>query len=167
MKTLKIIVLISILFLLILLPKIGLSKKNAEIGYILPEAVSIVNPDAMTVQEMIEYIAPRFNQDPMLISKISYCESHHLVVDHDGGYGLGVTGIHKKTFEGWLPLYQKENGETLDYGSSYDQLKMMSWAFSKGNSYRNQWTTYVAYKRGGEYSFFSKLLQKHFTVYCK
>jgi len=120
-----------------------------------------------SVPEMIEELAPRFGQDPQLIKKISWCESGHKIKIHDGGYGVGVTGIHRATFAGWLSIYQKEISETLNYNSTYDQLKMMSWAFSKGKSYRNQWTSYVAYTNGGTYSFFSQLLQKHFTVVCK
>jgi len=120
-----------------------------------------------TVIELIDYIAPQFEQDPNLISKISYCESWHKIVKHDGGRGVNITGIHDSTFNGWLPEYEKEVGETLDIKSSFDQLKMMSWAFSKGESYRDDWTTYVAYKKGGEYTFKSKLLGKIFTVRCK
>jgi|SRR6187551_677047 len=120
-----------------------------------------------TVQEMIQEIAPKFGQDPELIAKISYCESHFKDVIHDGGHGKGVTGIHKKTFDYWLIAYTKETGETLNYDSSYDQIKMMSWAFSKGDKYRNQWSTYVAYMEGGTYSFYSNLLEGHYTVYCK
>lgn len=121
----------------------------------------------MTIPQIIEEVSPMFGQDPKLISKITYCESKFKVVVHDGGHGKGVTGIHKKTFNLWLVKYKKENNETLDYNSSYDQLKMMAYAFSKGDSYRNQWTTYVAYKNGGTYSFYSKLLKKNFTVKCK
>lgn len=122
---------------------------------------------SMTVVEMIDYIAPQFDQDPKLISKISYCESNHVVTSHDGGRGRNITGIHDATFDGWLRLYQEENHETLDKGSTYDQIKMMSWAFSKGPSYRNQWTTYVAYTKGGTYAFYSKLLKANFIVHCK
>jgi len=121
----------------------------------------------MTIPQIIEEVAPMFDQDPELISKIAYCESKFKNVVHDGGHGRGVTGIHKKTFDLWLVRYKKETNETLDYNSSYGQLKMMSWAFSKGNSYRNQWSTYVAYKNGGTYSFYSKLLKDNFTVKCK
>jgi len=152
---------------LILLPKKS-SSTNAEVIVSEdPQQATVVLPSEMTIEQMILDVAPRFKQDPLLISKISWCESHHEVKVHDGGHGLGVTGIHKRTFAGWLPLYEKEQGETLDYGSSYDQLKMMSWAFSKGDSYRNQWTTYVAYMNGGTYSFYSRLLKGHFTVRCK
>ena len=124
------------------------------------------NVKTMSVVEMIDYIAPQFNQDPKLISKISWCESKHKVLSHDGGRGVNITGIHDATFRGWLPLYEKERGETLNKDSTFDQLKMMSWAFSKGSSYRNQWTTYVAYMKGGTYTFYSRLLKGTFTVRC-
>lgn len=124
-----------------------------------------VIPD--TVVGIIDYVAPQFGQDPKLISKISYCESEHIVTDHDGGRGKNVTGIHDDTFNGWLPLYEKERGETLNIDSTFDQLKMMSWAFSKGDAYRKQWTTYVAYLNGGEYTFYSRLLKGTYTAKCK
>lgn len=162
MKTLKILLLGLIAFFLLLIPCLSSGSQKPE------EAKTIVvTKTVSTVQDMIDEIAPKFGQEPKLISKISYCESMHRVVVHDGGYGKGVTGIHRKTFEGWLPLYQKEMHETLNYDSTYDQVKMMAWAFSKGDSYRNQWSTYVAYKKGGVYSFYSKLLKGHYTVYCK
>lgn len=145
-------------------------KSSSTSQIVVPQntaSASIIIPKEKTIEEMILEIAPRFEQDPALISKISWCESKHKEVVHDGGHGLGVTGIHKRTFQGWLPKYEAEEGETLNYESSYDQLKMMSWAFSKGNSYRNQWTTYVAYMNGGTYSFYSRLLKGHFTVRCK
>ena len=126
-----------------------------------------VSHEMQSVPEMIAEIAPRFNQDAFLIGKIAYCESHYENVVHDGGYGKGVTGIHANTFARWLPLYEKDQGESLDYDSTYDQLKMMAWAFSKGDEYRNQWTTYVAYMNGGTYSFYSRLLKGHYTVHCK
>lgn len=124
-------------------------------------------PVYQTVDEIIKDVAPKFGQDPKLISKISYCESKHKVVSHDGGRAVNVTGIHNTTFDLWLKKYEKEQGETLDKESTYDQIKMMSWAFSQGDKYRNQWTTYVAYKNGGTYSFYSNLLKGHFTARCK
>lgn len=121
----------------------------------------------MSTSQMIDYVPKLFDQDPKLISKITWCESHHIAQDHDSGRGFNITGIHDKTFDRWLPLYEKERKETLNKDSTYDQLKMMSWAFSKGDSYRNQWTTYVAYKNGGTYAFHSNLLNKDFVVKCK
>jgi hypothetical protein len=120
-----------------------------------------------TVDEIINEVAPLFNQDPKLISKISFCESSHKIQSHDGGKGFNVTGIHNITFNYWLKQYQKEINENLNINSTYDQIKVMSWAFSKGDRYRNQWTTYVALKNGGTYTFYSKMLGKNFTARCK
>ncbi len=120
----------------------------------------------LSVQEMIDKASAQFGQDPKLIKKVAMCESGLKIRSHDGGRAKNMTGIHNTTFNGWLITYKKETGETLNIHSVYDQFKMMSWAFSKGPSYRNQWTTYVAYTKGGTYAFYSKLLQKHFVVRC-
>lgn len=160
-------ILIAIVLALVILIPLhtrGEEKDESEI----PERTQVQEkPVYVTVDEIIEDVAPRFGQDPKLISKISYCESKHQVVSHDGGRAVNVTGIHNTTFDQWLKNYEKEQGETLDKHSTYDQVKMMSWAFSKGDKYRNQWTTYVAYKNGGTYTFYSKLLKGTFTARCK
>jgi len=120
----------------------------------------------LSVKEMAYLTAMQFGQDPTLISKIMMCESGGIVASHDGGRGVNVTGIHDNTFNYWLPKYEKDTGETLDITSTYDQLKMMSWAFSKGDTYRRQWTTYRAYKNGGTYTFYSILLKNTYTSRC-
>jgi hypothetical protein len=121
--------------------------------------------DAMTIEEAINYIAPQYGQDPALIYKITHCESRHVLeADHDGGHGKGVTGFHKRTFEDWkVKLGRPE----LRYESNFDQITLMSLAFSKGEDYRRAWTTYRAHKNGGTYSFYSNLLKGHYTVVCK
>jgi hypothetical protein len=120
-----------------------------------------------SVPSIIERIAPLFDQDPQLIYKITWCESNHKVVSHDGGRARNVTGIHNATFKGYLPSYEKEMGETLDIHSTYDQIKMMSFMFSKGEKTRRLWSTYRAYTNGGTYTFYSKLLQGTYTSRCK
>lgn len=120
----------------------------------------------MSVVEQINYIAPRFDQSPKLIGKVTWCESSHKVLPHDGGAGMGVTGIHKATFDGWNIMFEKEFGFKLNYESTFDQITMMSYVFGKGESYRNQWTTYVAYANGGTATLFSKTIG-YFTVTCK
>lgn len=127
----------------------------------------VIVKEEPTIAELTEKIATAFNQDPKLIEKIIYCESGGKIQSHDGGRGFNITGIHDATFNGWLKEYEKEYNETLNKDSSYDQIKMMSWAFSKGESYREQWTTYVAYTNGGEYTFYSKLLKRWFTAICR
>lgn len=131
------------------------------------DPIPVVPKIPQTVSEMIDQIAPTFDQDSSLIKKITWCESEWQVVDHDNHAGLNVTGIHDTTFDGWLPLYEAKYHETLDKNSTYDQIKMMAFAFSLGSSYRNQWTTYVAYMNGGTYSFYSMSLKAHFVVHCK
>jgi D-alanyl-D-alanine dipeptidase len=126
-----------------------------------------IDIEKLTTEQMIDRAAKQFNQDPKLISKISYCESQHKIKSHDGGRAVNMTGIHDTTFKLWLPRYEKDTGETLNMKSTYDQFKMMSWAFSKGESYRDDWTTYVAYLKGGEYTFYSRLLEGTFTAKCK
>lgn len=120
----------------------------------------------MTVPEMIDYIAPKFGVDPALIKNISWCESFHEIKNHDGGRAKNVTGIWDSTFDGWLPLYEKEIGETLNRDSQFDQLKMMSFVFSKGDEYRNKWTTYRAYMNGGKITLWSNYYNKQITVVC-
>lgn len=131
------------------------------------DQVEVETPVDYSVKAMIERLAPRYGQDPELIYKITYCESQHKIKSHDGGRGKNITGIHDTTFNLWLPLYEKAENETLDIHSSYDQLKMMSWAFSQGESYRRQWTTYRAYINGGTYTFYYKLLKGTYTARCK
>lgn len=150
----------KILFLVILSLLVLPQRGIAEPVHIV-EAQRIVD---QTIPEMIQEIAPRFGEDPKLIEKITWCESHWKIAVHDGGYGKGITGLHSGTFKLYLPAYEKETGETLNYDSSYDQLKMMSYMFSIGEA--RQWTTYRAYKNGGTYSFYSHLLKKNFTVRC-
>lgn len=163
----KIIVGVLLLEVLVILSISNLKKNDVAVAQEIPKAVAVPTTVPLTVEQMINTLAPKYGQDPKLISKISYCESKHKVASHDGGRALNITGIHDTTFKGWLRLYEKEQGETLDKNSTYDQIKMMSWAFSKGESYRRQWTTYVAYKNGGTYSFYSKLLKGHYTAKCK
>lgn len=119
--------------------------------------------EAMSVSELIDYIAPQYGADKELIKKITWCESKHKALPHDRGLGFGVTGYHRKTFEYHKGLFGRSE---LKYESTFDQLTLMSIAFSKGEQYRNLWTTYVAYKNGGTYSFYSNTLQGHYTVKC-
>jgi cell division protein FtsL len=122
--------------------------------------------DKMSYIQMVHYIAPQFNQDPNEIAQIIWNESNFKVQSHDGGRAKNITAIHDSTFKGWLPQYEKETGQTLNMQSQFDQISMMSWAFSKG--YKTAWTTAVACNNeNGTYSFYSRLMQKHYTVTCK
>ena len=117
-----------------------------------------------SVLELIDYYSSIYRQDPVLLKKVAWCESQYEKdLPGDGGRAYSVFQIHKPTFEQW----SKEMGELLDYGNYQDHIKVATWAFAQGEEYRKKWTTYVAIKNGGTYSFYSKLLKKHFTVFCK
>jgi hypothetical protein len=116
-----------------------------------------------SVPELIEHYATIYNQDPELLKKVAECESkYEKDLSGDGGLAYSVFQFHKGTFEKW----SKEFGELLDYESYHDNIKLAVWSFSQGENYRKAWSTYVAITNGGEYSFYSKLLKKHFTVIC-
>lgn len=155
-----------------------LTALTGAIAFSLPQPLPYVNAedDPQISVEVIELksdvdriiydVAPQFNQDPALISKITWCESEHKDVVHDKGYGKGVSGIQRATFDLWNTRFEKEYGFKLNYTSTHDQIRMTSWAFSKGEEYRNQWTTYVAYMKGGKYTFYSSQLKGTFTARC-
>jgi len=122
------------------------------------------NLDNLSVVELIEHYSAIYGQDPALMKKVAECESkYNIKALGDSGRAFSVFQFHKGTFNNW----SKEKGEKLDYKSYHDHIKLAVWAFSKGESYRGHWTSYVAITKGGKYSFYSKLLKKHFTVHCK
>lgn len=117
-----------------------------------------------SVTEMIEYYSNLYQQDPELLKKVAECESNYETeLKGDGGRAFSVYQFHKGTFN----TFAKELGEPLDYQSYHDNIKLAVWSFSQGEEYRRAWTTYVAIKNGGKYSFYSKLLKRNFTVICK
>ena len=119
-----------------------------------------------TVKEQVEYFSKIYDVDPNLVNKVIECESggNHKVIG-DGGRSKGIAQIQEPT---WRDLEQKFNtqyDEDLHYMSQFDQLKLTTWSIANGHG--NRWTAYRAIKNGGKYSFYSKQLKKHFTVYCK
>lgn len=156
---------LSLIVIWLFLTILPILHTNSETNTNINPVVEVKEPTP-TLEEIIQNVSHLFNQDPKLIKKIIYCESEGKISNHDNGKGFNVTGIHDTTFNYWLKSYQKENGETLDINSTYDQIKMMSWAFSQGDSYRNQWTTYVAYINGGSYTFYNSESKKYLTARC-
>lgn len=103
------------------------------------------------VQDIIREKSDKYNLSYSMMSKVIFCESgFQTTVSHDGGRGKGVTGFHRTTFNQWAKRYFKETNQTLNYDSAYDQIELMSWAFTKGENYRNDWTSYNKLVRYGE-----------------
>ena len=122
-----------------------------------------INLEEYSVVQLIDYYSALYGQDPALLRKVAECESKYdTKIYGDGGRAFSVYQFHKGTFENW----SKERGEVLDYNSYQDHIKLAAWSFAQGEEYRNDWTSYVAIKRGGTYSFYSKLLKKSFVVKC-
>ena len=103
------------------------------------------------VQDIIKEKSEKYNLNYSMMSKVIFCESGFQTnANHDGGRGKGVTGFHRATFNTWMARYFKETNQTLNYDSAYDQIELMSWAFTKGESYRDDWTSYNKLIRYGE-----------------
>jgi len=123
---------------------LGLNVTYAEA----PEAQypSITLPKTATVQEIINQMSDEYNLSPQMMSEVIFCESSfNENATHDGGRGKGITGFHRATFLDW----EKKSGMDLNYDSTFDQIKLMSWAFSQGEKYRDDWTSYNRYKKYG------------------
>lgn len=121
-----------------------------------------INPLELSVIDQITYFSNLYGGDPQVAVRVMECESggKHSTVS-DRGYSRGIFQFQKSTFERMAKAY----GEVLDYNSQYDQVKLASWALAQPK-YQNEWTTFVAIKSGGKYSFWSSLNQKHYIIYC-
>lgn len=100
----------------------------------------------MTIPEIITEMAQTYSVNEGMLSEIIFCESSfNQNAYHDSGQGTGVTGFHRTTFSGWA----KDFGLDLNYNSTYDQVKLMAIAFTKGEEYRDDWTSYRRYVQYG------------------
>lgn len=148
-------IVIKILIGLILIILIGLFRPAAALA---PEQKLQDRP----LPDIVRYFADQYDFSPEVLLKVMECESHgDQSVLGDGGRAVGIYQIHQETWN----RFTKGMGETLDRDSAFDQAKVAAYAFSHGHA--NEWTTFRAIMNGGTYSFYSKLLQKHFTVVCK
>jgi hypothetical protein len=130
---------------------------------VIAEPGEIINPVNLTVDEQIYYFSNLYQVDVSLIRKVIECESggNHSSIG-DNNLSRGILQFQRATFQRMAKLY----GEDLNYESQYDQLKLGIYALSKPELAR-EWTSYVSIMKGGEYSFYSKQLEKYFTVRCK
>ncbi len=93
--------------------------------------------DPITPKELAQQFARQYNVSFEEINKVIICESgwdKNSTGDH--GLANGLAQFHEETFNRW----SKQMGEDLDYKTNYGQLKLMSWAFSKGKNYKRAWS---------------------------
>lgn len=119
-----------------------------------------ISPNS-SYEVLVENFTILYGGDVLLNKAIIECESQwNETALGDSGRSYGLFQFQKASFE----RMSKAFGEELNYYSSYDQLKLGVWAVNNG--YANEWTSYRAIMNGGKYSFYSKQLKQHFTVYC-
>lgn len=88
-------------------------------------------------KELVEYFSTLYGANTSQLEAVIMCESGwRPTVYGDGGHAYGLLQFHKPTFDMWA----KQIGEPMDYYSSFDQIKMGAWAFSKG--YTSHWTCF-------------------------
>ena len=120
-------------------------------------------PQPSTPQEYIKYYANLYNTDPNVLLSVAKCESQFKQSTRgDNGLAVGIFQYHRGTWTRMSKLY----GQELDINSVADQAKLTAFIYSNYPSIRNEWSTYVAIKKGGTYSFYSTLLKQNFNVKC-
>ena len=121
----------------------------------------VISPE-LPLEKQVELFTLVYGGDVELNKKVIGCESSwNVQAKGDGHSSKGIAQFQLESFN----RMSKAFGEKLDYNSSYDQLKLFTWAMNNG--YAKEWTAYRAVKNGGIYSFYSKQLKKHFTVTCR
>lgn len=125
-------------------------------------APSIALADSDT-NVMASYYSDLYGSDYNLVMSVLDCESDFRMVPGDGGRSFGIGQFSKETFA----RHSKLLGENLDYYSKHDQIKLVAYIFSLGRKdLMREWSTYVAIERGGEYSFWSSVNNRHYTIQC-
>lgn len=146
----------TILVVTIIISLLGISTK------VIADPIEIVNPVNLTSEQQIAYFSQLYGGDADMITRMMMCESggKHSAVG-DGYRSHGIFQFQQPSFE----RMEEAFGEDLNYQSSFDQIKLATWAISNG--YGREWTSYRAIMNGGRYSFYSNQLHQHFTIYCK
>lgn len=154
---------------IVFVPLLALNVNIAQPQDIQPQIV----PEKTQEQQILDTIIEASNTykvDKDILYSVLKCESG-LDPDTNGDYKNGeylatnIAQYHKGTFIRHNKKFFEDYKQQLDYSSWSDHIKLTAFALSKG--YGNEWTTYRAIKNGGQYSFYSKLLEKNFTVVCK
>lgn len=122
-----------------------------------------IDPYILSPKEVITYYSDIYGADEKLLLAMADCESNfNPSAIGDGGRAKSIFQYHRGTFDRYAKLF----GQQLDYHSYHDQAKLTAWLSVSNPKALNEWTSYRAIQNGGVYKFYSKLLQRHFVVYC-
>ena len=147
-------------------------KQLIMITFVLTLCLFITNPlqiaqaeQSITTEysttELIKKYAQVYNVNSKVMLAMMRCESSgNQSAIGDGGRAKGLYQYHTGTWE----RIEKKLDKDMDINSEHDQIHMTAYALSQGMG--SQWTSYVAIKNGGTYSFYSRLMKQHYTVKC-
>lgn len=117
--------------ILVLVPVTALSDEAPPTQQVLSQEI-ILSP-----VEYVDKYASQYQIDASVLKKVMWCESSNnpnAVGDH--GLAKNVMQFHKTTFDS----YSDKLGESLDYDSYKDQIKLAAYMFSIGQE--KHWTCY-------------------------
>lgn len=160
MPTKNIIVLLLLCFAIAFYP---CKTRSVELQIEETKPLEVIVINKTYIDEKVNQFSDMYGIDSKLVSKVIECESKY---DHtnlgDGGRAFGVMQYHKASFLRHAKLMGEPN---LDYYSTYDQIKVGTWALANGHA--REWTSYRAIMNGGTYAFYSKLLKNDYVIKCK
>lgn len=126
-----------------------------------PLQIAQADEQKNTTKELVTKYAQVYNVNSKVMLAMMRCESSgNQSAIGDGGRAKGIYQYHTGTWE----RIEDKLGKDMDINSEHDQVHMTAYALSQGMG--SQWTSYVAIKNGGTYSFYSKLMKQHYTVKC-
>lgn len=95
-----------------------------------------------TPEQKAQYFAKEYNANYNEMATVITCESGwRPEVYGDGGKAYSYAQFHRPTFEMWA----KEINKDLSYTNPDDHLELMAYAFSRGTSYKNDWTCWTKF----------------------
>lgn len=145
-----------IVYLVLIFSLLGFPTKDEA------KELEIVRPSELTLEGQVSHYSKLYGADEDIVKGVIQNESKWNVnAVGDGGRSRGIAQFQEESFNRLSGLM----GEDLDYHSPHDQIKLLSWSIANGHG--REWTAYICIMNGGSYSFYSRQLQKHFTVYCK
>jgi len=129
--------------------------------------LEVIDLSELSLKDYIKIYSKEFGVDSELLYDVMMCESGGKKVKGDGGRSHNEFQWQVPTWNMYVKKYSQEYGETkFDIHSMHDQIKLTSYAFSKGEQAKEMWSAYRAIKNGGKYSFYSKQLKGHYTAVC-